>query len=162
MRKIILLALLAMALVVSLVAFAACKDEEAPPVEEEAPPVEESAPPKGLEDTRWILESYGEPENLNAVLEGTEINAIFGSALVRVHGSAGCNSYSGKYQSSDSKLSIPFPLVISRIIVCSEPEGINEQELQYLEALQAAESYQIQDGKLRISCGTQILVFSTK
>ena len=162
MRKRILLVLLAVALVVSLVAFAACKDEEAPPVEEEAPPVEESAPPKGLEDVSWILESYGEPENLKAVLKGTEITAIFGSALGRVHGSAGCNGYSGKYQSSDSQLSIPFPLVISRLIVCYEPEGINEQELQYVKAVQAAESYQIQDGKLEIICGTQILVFSTK
>jgi hypothetical protein len=37
-----------------------------------------------------------------------------------------------------------------------------EQELQYLKALQAAESYQIQDEKLEINCGAQILVFAAQ
>jgi len=46
MKNRVLLIFLAIVLVVSLVAFAACaKEEEAPPVEEEAPPVEEEAPP---------------------------------------------------------------------------------------------------------------------
>ena len=118
------------------------------------------APTEGLEDTRWILESYGEPENLKAMLEGTEITAVFDRAEGRVHGSAGCNTYSGGYQISDSKLSIP--LIVSTEMGCLEPEGVMEQELQYLKALQAAESYEIRDGKLEINCGAQILVFNAK
>ena len=94
------------------------------------------------------------------MLESTEITAIFDTAEGQVHGSAGCNSYSGGYQSSDNELSIP--LIASTEMYCLEPEGIMEQELQYLKALQAAESYQIRDGKLEINCGAQILVFSTK
>jgi heat shock protein HslJ len=111
-----------------------------------------------LEDMIWVLQSYGEPGNLKATLEGTEITATFESTEGRVRGSAGCNTYSGDYHISDSKLSIP--LIVSTEIGCLEPEGIMEQELQYLKALQAAESYQIRDGKLEINCGAQILVFA--
>jgi len=32
-----------------------------------------------LEDTTWVLQSYGEQGNLQAVLEGTEITAVFNS-----------------------------------------------------------------------------------
>jgi heat shock protein HslJ len=118
------------------------------------------APTEGLEDTRWILESYGEPGDMKAVLEGTEITAVFDRAEGRVHGSAGCNTYSGDYQISDSKLSIP--IIAATEMGCLEPKGIMEQELQYLKALQAAESYEVQDGKLRIICGAQILIFSAQ
>ena len=117
-------------------------------------------PNEGLEDTKWILESYGEPGILKAVLEGTEITATFESTTGRVHGSAGCNTYSGDYQISDNKHSIP--LIVSTEIGCLEPEGIMEQELKYLKALQAAERDQIRDGKLEINYGTQMLVFSAK
>ena len=113
-----------------------------------------------LENTTWVLQSYGEPGNLKAVLEGIEITATFESTEGRVSGSAGCNTYSGDYHISDSKLSIP--LIVSTEIGCLEPEGIMEQELQYLKALQAAESYQIQDEKLEINCGAQILVFAAQ
>ena len=94
------------------------------------------------------------------MLEGTEITAVFDRAEGRVHGSAGCNTYSGDYQISDSKLSIP--LIVSTEIGCLEPEGIMEQELQYLKALQAAESYEIKDGKLEINCSAQLLIFNAK
>ena len=50
-----------------------------------------------LEDTTWILESYGEPGNQKAVIAGTEITAEFVGAEETVRGSAGCNSYFGNY-----------------------------------------------------------------
>ena len=55
MKKRILFVFLALVLVVSLVAFAACKAEEEPPVEEEeeAPPVEEEVPPVEEEEEVW-------------------------------------------------------------------------------------------------------------
>ncbi|GAH09343.1 unnamed protein product, partial [marine sediment metagenome] len=37
-----------------------------------------------------------------------------------------------------------------------------EQEQKYLKALQAAESYEIRDGKLRITCGAEVLIFVAK
>jgi len=59
MRNRIWLVFLALVLVVSLVAFGACKAEEAPPVEEEAPPVEEEATP---EEEVWEW-----PEKMNVL-----------------------------------------------------------------------------------------------
>jgi len=125
-----------------------------------APSAPVSTPAEGLEDTKWMLEGYGEQGELQAVLEGTEITATFESAESRVHGSAGCNGYFADYEISDNRLSIP--MVASTEMYCLEPEGVMQQENQYLQALKAAESYQIQDGKLRIICGAQILVFTAK
>ena len=111
-----------------------------------------------LEDTNWSLQSYGEPGNLKDILTDTEITAEFVSSEGTVKGSAGCNSYFGSYQVEGSKLSIPGPIGATEMY-CMEPEGIMEQEQQYLTALGAAESYKIENGRLQINCGNQILIF---
>jgi len=113
-----------------------------------------------IEDTKWVLESYGEQGNLQAVLAGTRVTATFDSAEDQVKGSAGCNTYFGDYQISGNNLSIP--VIANTEMYCLEPEGIMEQENQYLSAMRAAESYEIQNGKLRIIAGSQVLVFSAE
>ncbi len=119
-----------------------------------------SKPPQAslLENTTWILESYGEPENLLTVLEGTEITARFDSSKSQVRGSAGANSYSGSYQISDNKLSIQ--QIAHTEMFRLDPEGVMDQEYLYLKALQSAESYQVQNGELQINCGEQILIYT--
>ena len=112
-----------------------------------------------LEDKVWVLESYGEPGNLKAVLEDTEITATFDSAEGQVTGSAGCNSYSGGYEVEGDNLSIPGP-IISTEMSCGEQ--IDKQEYEYLATLQAAESYKIEDGELTITCGNQALIFKSE
>ena len=117
----------------------------------------DSAP---LEDTTWILKSYGEQGNLLTVLEGTEITATFDSAEKRVSGSAGCNSYFGDYQLNDNTLTF---LVIGHTeMYCMEPEGAMEQETQYLKTLNSAESYQVKDGTLQVNSGDEILIYTAK
>ena len=112
----------------------------------------------GLENTTWVLESYGELGNLQAVLQGTEITAVFDSIEGQVSGSAGCNTYFADYTIDNNNLSI---LQIAYTeMYCLEPEGVMEQEQQYLEALQAAESFEIENGRLQINCGAQLLVYS--
>lgn len=114
-----------------------------------------------FESTAWVLESYGEPGDPQAVIEGTEITATFSRAERQVEGSAGCNHYFGDYTVNRSKLSIP--VVASTEMYCMEPEGVMEQEQQYLQALQSAESYEIRDGKLRISSSDgNVLVFRAR
>lgn len=113
-----------------------------------------------LENTTWILQSYGEPENLTVALEGTEITAFFDSAEDQVNGSAGCNSYFGGYIIDNSELSIL--QLANTEMACLDPEGVMDQEQKYLEILQAAESYSTEDGELRINCGDQILIFEDK
>jgi len=111
----------------------------------------------GLEDTVWTLEQYGEQGNPEAVLEGTEITATFASAEGQVNGSAGCNHYFGSYEVSNNRLSVP--KIGYTEMYCMEPEGVMEQERQYLRILQAAENYRIQNNKLLVDCGDGELVF---
>lgn len=111
-----------------------------------------------LEDTRWVLESYGEPGNLKAVIADTEITAKFVSAEETVKGSAGCNSYFGGYMLDGSQLSIPGPIGATEMY-CLEPEGVMGQEMEYLAVLQSAESHEIDGNELKINCGSQVLIF---
>ncbi len=114
-----------------------------------------------IEDTDWVLQSYGEFGNLEDVLTDTEITAEFVSSEGTVEGSAGCNSYSGSYAVEDSQLSIPGPIAATEMY-CMEPEGVMDQEQDYLEILQAAKSYSVEDGELQINCGGQVLVYTTE
>jgi len=43
---------------------------------------------------------------------------------------------------------------------CGEQKDTQERE--YLSILQAAESYEIEDSKLTINCGNQVLIFESK
>ena len=111
-----------------------------------------------LEDTTWVLDSYGEPRNLTAVIADIKITAEFISAEETVKGSAGCNSYFGSYELKGSKLSIPGPIGATERY-CMEPEGVMDQEHDYLALLQSAESYEIDGNELQINCGSQVLIF---
>ena len=115
------------------------------------------SPNNGLEDTTWILESYGEPGNLQAVLEGAEVTLIFDSAEGRMRGNTGCNDYGGRYQVNQNELAIPEIAVTEQY--CIEPAGIMEQEREYLNTFLGAETFQISDGKLRTTGGAQLLIF---
>ena len=112
-----------------------------------------------LENTTWVLESYGEQGNLQAVVEGSEITAVFDSAEVKVSGSAGCNNYFAGYEIKNNELSISD--AGSTMMFCGEPKGVMEQEQRYLALLGDAETFQIQGSQLRIlSSGDQVLIFN--
>ena len=113
-----------------------------------------------LEGMTWVLKSYGQQGNLQTVLDGTEITIIFDKSEGRVHGSSGCNGYGGEYSINGNKLVIPE--VSYAEMGCLEPEGVMEQEAQYLRILPDVESYEISDGKLRIVAGTKALIFTPK
>ena len=113
-----------------------------------------------LEDTTWVLESYGEKGNLQAVLEDTEITAEFKSAEGKFGGSGGCNNYFGSYEIKKNELTIK-PPIGSTMMACPEP--IMDQEQEYLKLLETTETFQIQNVKLIISCsGNKGLVFIKK
>ena len=110
-----------------------------------------------LEDTTWVLESYGERGNLQAVLEDSEITAEFKSADGKVGGSAGCNRYFAGYEINKNELTVKSPIG-STMMACPEP--VMEQEKQYFSLLETVETFQTKNGKLTISSsGNQILVF---
>ncbi|MBN2074349.1 MAG: META domain-containing protein [Dehalococcoidales bacterium] len=111
-----------------------------------------------LEDTKWVLESYGDRDNPQSVIEGTEITATFNSEDDVVNGSAGCNHYFGDYEIKDG---LSVGMLGSTEMWCGEPEGRMDQETKYLKILQAAEDYTTNDGTLTIDCGDSVLIYTS-
>jgi heat shock protein HslJ len=95
--------------------------------------------------TEWLLERiYAEP-----VIEGSVVSAQFEhqNNTTLISGLAGCNSYSGNYQVDGNQLT--FGEIIATEMACQEPQGIMQQEQQYLRALfEDITSYQLTDDKL--------------
>jgi len=112
-----------------------------------------------LEDTKWFLSSYGEQGNLISIIDGTEITATFDSAEGRVSGSSGCNTYFGEYEVEDDKLSISE--MAHTEMACLSPEGVMEQEQEYLFILSNALSFQADDTTLTIFCSGGLQLYFT-
>ncbi len=117
-------------------------------------------PPPGqppLADTSWVLEAYGDPGDLSAVLPGTEVTITF-DGHTEAAGVAGCNSYGGTYTSSlDGALE--FEELIQTEMYCLEP-GVMDQEAAFMEALRFAQQYEYVNAQLHITGGGGLLVFS--
>ena len=99
------------------------------------------APAKGGVEGAWDANGY-----LNAAksafvspIVGTSLTAVFGPDG-QVAGSAGCNNFTGTYTVDGTKLTIG-PLATTRK-ACVSPEGISEQETDYLAALTASVTIQ--------------------
>lgn len=73
--------------------------------------------------------------SLESPIEGSRVQALFDEAG-SVAGSAGCNSYRGRFQFEDGALSVG-PLATTRKH-CFRPQGVMEQESRYLELLGGA------------------------
>ncbi|MGW8144035.1 MAG: META domain-containing protein [Anaerolineales bacterium] len=95
--------------------------------------------PLGLEETNWRLDSYlsGQGTLIN-LIEGTQITAAFSENGI-LSGSAGCNDYDSTYEADLNNISIRS--IASTKIVCSEPEGVMNQEIYYLKILESATTY---------------------
>lgn len=119
-----------------------------------------SIPNSSLEDAKWFLESYGEQNNMITVIEGSEITVTFDSTQEEVSGSAGCNIYFAGYEVSGNELAV-FEMAYTEM-ACISPEGIMEQEQEYLSLLANAQSFEIDGATLIISCsGGRQLYFTT-
>jgi heat shock protein HslJ len=114
----------------------------------------------GLENTTWLLQSYGETGNLKAVLNGTEITVTFDGGKDQVYGSAGANTYTGSYEVIGDKLSIS-ELAWTEMYRL-DPPGVMAQEVEYLRIFKAAESFQVKNGTLQINSGKQVLIYTEK
>lgn len=99
-----------------------------------------------IEDTDWVLVNYfNGADAIVSVILDTEITARFEDG--QVSGSAGCNTYSAGYELDGNDISIG-PAASTQIF-CGEPEGVMDQELAYLTALQSATTFEMGvDGQL--------------
>jgi heat shock protein HslJ len=111
----------------------------------------------GLENKTWKLESYGQEASLNEVLSGTEITVTFEGGKDQVRGSSGANTYSGSYRLNGNTLSI-LELAWTEMYRM-DPPGVMEQEAEYLKLFKAAESFIIENNKLKITSGNQVLIY---
>jgi heat shock protein HslJ len=118
---------------------------------------EEPTDHKALAGTMWLLQSLGPTGNLHPALTTTEVTLQF-SDDGRVNGQAGCNSYFGQY-SSDVDGSLTITGLGSTKMFCHEP-GVMQQEQDFLNALAAAERYEVKNGRLHISGGGTEMVLS--
>jgi heat shock protein HslJ len=114
-----------------------------------------------LVGTYWTLVSLaGAP-----LIEDTAIGLYFEEVFLG--GRMTCNGYggtpdTGKYSATaDGRFTPPYPMAVT-VQLCTEPEGLMDQEAAYIEALQRATAYHV-DGdrlELRNAEGETILVFN--
>ena len=97
---------------------------------------------QGLEGTDWQVTAYNNGRNaVVSVQVGTELTAAFGEDGI-VSGSGGCNDYFADYTAADGKIAIG--PVGATFRMCPEPNGVMEQEAEYLAALASAVTYKVE------------------
>lgn len=107
----------------------------------------------------WLLDGYSTGgDAVSSVIAGTTITAKF-SPDGNVTGNAGCNHYGGGYLSEGANLSVSS--LFSTLMYCGEPEGLMEQEAQYLSLLGNVSSYRVEGDRLVLTDaeGTDLLFF---
>jgi heat shock protein HslJ len=121
--------------------------------------VEQPGTPERLFGTEWTLTSLSG----SGLIEDTEITLTFEGAYLG--GSMTCNRFgggpdSGKYTATDDG-ALTIDEIAVTVQLCSEPEGIMEQEATYIEALRDAATYRLVDGRLEVmdADGETTLVF---
>lgn len=101
-----------------------------------------------LGSVAWIVTGYNNGnEAVVSLLADTTLTAVFG-ADGALNGSAGCNNYNASYTAAGDQISIS--AVATTMMSCAEPEGIMEQETNYLAAIQLAATYQIRGNTLEL------------
>ncbi|NPV63291.1 MAG: META domain-containing protein [Methanotrichaceae archaeon] len=97
--------------------------------------------PLPLVGTNWSMLNYNNGrEAVVGALGGTEVTAIFG-ADGNLTGTAGCNNYRAGFKVDGNNITIE-PAATTRMF-CAEPEGVMEQEAEYLRAIENAATYNI-------------------
>jgi heat shock protein HslJ len=102
-----------------------------------------------LAGSSWNVTNYNNGrEAVVGVLEDTTPTVMFGESG-QISGSGGCNNFSGGY-TSDGAGSIEIGPLAATMMACMDPEGVMDQEMQYLAALQAATTYRVEGSTLEL------------
>lgn len=97
-----------------------------------------------LAGTAWQIETLaGAPP-----AEGTQVTLAF-NEQGRYNANAGCNTFNGDYAVNGETIS--FMAGISTMMACPDPIGT--QEMQFIQALEAATSFALSEGQLTITYG---------
>jgi len=126
------------------------------------PPTATPAPtPDRLAGTRWEVVNYNNGQGaLVSLIADTRISVDFGTDG-QITGSAGCNTYFAPYQVTGNAITISEPGATQT--VCAEPEGVMEQEAEFLAALQTAATFSIDGDTLEMrTASDQIAIVATQ
>jgi len=110
-----------------------------------------------LEGTVWHLTGYNTGSAISSLTLDTEVTATLTDG--QIEGSAGCNTYFASYALDGSHIEIG--PVANTEMYCMEPEGVMDQEMDYLATLAAADTYEIARDTLTIfdAEGTRLLTY---
>lgn len=95
-----------------------------------------------LDGSSWQLTAYSGKD----VIPGTNVTITFEDR--QASGQAGCNGYGGAYEVDGEK--IVFRDVASTLMLCTGPEGVMEQEAEFLGSLNEAQRFELTDGQLQL------------
>ena len=104
-------------------------------------PTATQIPGADLLETTWVMEGYLADmanEALTPAIEGVNVTLEFNEDET-LNGSAGCNNYSGSYLTDGKNIAMT-EIVASRLI-CEQPAGIMEQEVDFLTLLESVQEY---------------------
>jgi heat shock protein HslJ len=114
--------------------------------------------PTPLTGTLWQATGYNNGRGaVTSLVIGTEITATF-SDDGTLSGSAGCNNYTATYAVDGDQITIT--PVATTMMMCAEPEGIMEQEAEYIAALATAATFSIEGDQLELRTADGALVAS--
>ena len=101
-----------------------------------------------LAGTRWEVVNYNNGRDaLVTPLLDTRLTMEFGTNG-SLTGNSGCNSYTTSYQVNGSSITIGLPGGTQ--MLCESPEGVMEQEAEFLAALQSASAFTINGSRLEM------------
>jgi len=111
-----------------------------------------------LAGTNWTVIDYNNGRGgVVSTIIGTELTATFSPDGI-LSGSSGCNTYQAGYEVDGNNITIGLP--ISTLMACAEPDGIMEQEQEYLTALSTAATYQISGDRMEMRTAEGSIVAS--
>jgi heat shock protein HslJ len=108
--------------------------------------------PQALAGTSWNVIGYNNGrEAVVSLIAGSNMTMVF-STDGKASGSAGCNRYIASYTSEGSKLT--FGAVAATRRMCAQPEGVMDQEQQFLKALETVASARVEGDGLELRTTT--------
>jgi heat shock protein HslJ len=126
------------------------------PIAPPRPPIETPAPAADpLAGTRWtVVSMYNGRGGVESLIPGSTVTMEFDTSG-QVRGGSGCNTYSAGYRVNGSSISIDQPA--STGMFCDSPEGVMQQEQQFLATLNAARTFDVQGNQLHVRLGSDVL-----
>nr|NLD39680.1 META domain-containing protein [Actinomycetales bacterium] len=105
-----------------------------------------AAQAQDLAGTSWTVTAYNDGQSaVVSVLEGTTLEVSFDEDGA-ISGNAGCNSVVGGFSAEGGAIS--FTDFGTTMMACDEPEGVMEQEVAFVAALESAATYTLEGDRL--------------